>query len=129
MQDNRKESGKREKYVSALNVTNTNIALTALYNQENTLNKQMAALNKQMAALRKQREELHKSISIQKSIRIREILRLRWGERGKIAIKKYAQFHNKDIKNITLYHLAHSSCGIHGWYKCNLDNNYSLIPP
>ena len=118
-----KESSQCEKNVSALKVTNTNMSLTALYNQENTLNKQMAALRKQMAALRKQREELHKSTSIQKSIRIREILRLRWGERGKIAIKKYAQFHNKDIKNITLSHLANSSCGIHGWYKCNLNNN------
>ena len=122
MQYNMKESDQCEKHVSALKVTNANMSLTTLYNQENTL-------NKQMEALRKRREELHKSISIQKSIRILETLRLRWGARGKIAIKKYAQFHDKDIKNITLAHLANSSCGIHGWYKCNLNNNYRLIPP
>ena len=116
MQDNMEESNPRVSQAQTI-IKNATISLTTLYNQEKIL-------NKQIATLRNARAELHKTISMQENICLLEKLRLRWGERGKIAIKKYAQFHNKDTKNITLRNLQYSSCGIEGWYKCNLNNYY-----
>ena len=91
-------------------IKNATISLTILYNQEKILKKQIATLRNARADAEK--------------ICVLENLRLRWGERGKIAITKYAQFHKKDAKNIDLLHLQYSSCGIEGWYKCNLNNYY-----
>ena len=110
MQDNMEEPNHARVSQAQTIIKNATISLTTLYNQEKIL-------KKQIATLRNARADAKRICDVEK-------LRLRWGERGKIAITKYAQFHKRDAKNIDLLNLQYSSCGIEGWYKCNLNNYY-----